>query len=96
MPAGDCYIELLQPTVGPEAPVGGDLARRLEKYGEGFCRLGLWVDGLEEEKKRLREVGLPVIDPGEYGGAAEEMGSRMVFVHPKATHGVLIELDQQT
>ena len=95
-PAGDCYIELLQPTVGPEEPVGGDLARRLEKYGEGFCRLGLWVDGLEEEITRLKELGLPVIDPGEYGGAAEEMGARMAFVHPKATHGVLIELDQQT
>ena len=94
--AGDCYIELLQPTVGTEAPVGGDLARRLEKYGEGFCRLGLWVDGLEEEVKRLRDAGFPLVDPGEYGGAAEEMGSRMVFVHPRATHGVLIELDEQT
>jgi methylmalonyl-CoA epimerase len=93
--AGDCYIELLQPTVGPEAAVGGDLARRLEKYGEGFCRLGLWVDGLDAEIKRLREIGLPVIDPGEFGGAAEEMGARMAFIHPKATHGVLIELDQQ-
>ena len=94
--AGDCYIELLQPTVGPEAPVGGDLARRLEKYGEGFCRLGLWVEGLEEEIERLKESGVPVIDPGEYGGAAEEMGARMAFIHPRATHGVLIELDQQT
>ncbi|UCG82583.1 MAG: VOC family protein [Dehalococcoidia bacterium] len=93
--AGECYIELLQPTVGPEAPIGGDLARRLEKYGEGFCRLGLWVDELEAEIKRLGEIGLPVIDPGEYGGATEEMGARMAFIHPKATHGVLIELDQQ-
>ena len=93
--AGDCYIELLQPTVGPEAPVGGDLARRLEKYGEGFCRLGLWVEGLEEEIERLKASGVPVIDPGEYGGAAEGMGARMAFIHPRATHGVLIELDQQ-
>jgi len=92
---GDCFIELLQPTVGPEAPVGGDLARRLEKYGEGFCRLGLWVDGLDEEIKRLKEAQVPVIDAGDYGGVAEGMGARMVFVHPKATHGVLIELDQQ-
>jgi len=42
-PLGDCSIELLQPTVGSDAPVGGDLARRLEKYGEGVCRLGHYV-----------------------------------------------------
>jgi len=94
-PIGDCSIELLQPTVGPDAPVGGDLARRLEKYGEGVCRLGLWVDNLDEEIKRLRERGFPIVDTGEYGKIGEEMGARMVFIHPKATHGVLIELDQQ-
>ena len=94
-PIGDCSIELLQPTVGPDAPVGGDLARRLEKYGEGVCRLGLWVDNLDEEIKRLRERGFPIVDTGEYGKIGEEMGARMVFIHPKATHGVLIELDEE-
>jgi len=85
----------LQPTVGPDAPVGGDLARRLEKYGEGVCRLGLRVDNLDEEIRRLKEKGFPVIDPGEYGKIGEEMGARMAFIHPRATHGVLIELDQE-
>jgi methylmalonyl-CoA/ethylmalonyl-CoA epimerase len=93
-PLGDCSIELLQPTVGPDAPVGGDLARRLEKYGEGVCRLGLWVDDLEKEIKRLEGKGFLIIDTGEYGKIGEEMGARMAFIHPKATHGVLIELDQ--
>jgi methylmalonyl-CoA/ethylmalonyl-CoA epimerase len=94
-PLGDCSIELLQPTVGQDAPVGGDLARRLAKYGEGVCRLGLWVDNLDKEIVRLKEKGFPIIDTGGYGEIGEEMGARMAFIHPKATHGVLIELDQQ-
>lgn len=94
--AGNCYIELLQPTVGPEEPLGGDLARRLEKYGEGVCRLGLWVDEFDGEIGRLKEHGIQVIDPGGYGDIAEGMGAKMAFVHPKTTHGVLVELDQQT
>ncbi len=94
-PLGDCSIELLQPTVGTDAPVGGDLARRLEKYGEGVCRLGLWVDNLDKEIKRLKKKGFPIVDTGEYGKIGKEMGARMAFIHPKATHGVLIELDQE-
>ena len=93
-PIGGCAIELLQPTVAPDAPVGGDLARRLEKYGEGVCRLGLWVDNLDEEIKRLKQEGFPIADTGEYGKIGEGMGARMAFIHPKATHGVLIELDE--
>ena len=94
-PLGDCSIELLQPTVGPEDPVGGSLGRWLEKRGEGLCRLGLWVDNMEEEVKRLKESGVQVIESGEYGRIGEEMGAKMAFIHPKSTLGVLIELDQQ-
>ncbi len=94
-PVGDCSIELLQPTVGPEDPVGGGLARWLDKQGEGFCRLGLWVDNMDEEVRRLKESGARVIDSGEYGTIGEEHGARMAFIHPKSTLGVLIELDQQ-
>ena len=95
LPVGSCSIELLQPTVGTDAPVGGDLARRLGKYGEGVCRLGLWVDNLDKEIVRLKKKGFPIVDTGEYGKIGEEMGARMALIHPKATHGVLIELDQQ-
>lgn len=94
-PLGDCYIELLQPTVGPEDPVAGNLARWLQKRGEGLCRLGLWVENIEEEVKRLSESGVRVIQSGEYGTIGEEMGAKMAFIHPKSTLGVLIELDQQ-
>ena len=95
-PLGDCSIELLQPTAGPEAPIGGDLARWLQKRGEGFCRLGLWVENMDEETRRIKEKGMKVIDSGEYGRIGEEWGARTAFVHPKSTLGVLVELDQQT
>jgi len=86
---------LLQPTAKSDAPVGGDLARRLEKYGEGVCRLGLWVDNLDKEIKRLKQQGFPIVDTGDYGKIGAEMGARMAFIHPRATHGVLVELDAE-
>jgi len=95
-PVEGCSVELLQPTVGPEAEVGGDLARLLAKRGEGFCRLGVWVDNLDGETARLREAGFGVADPGDYGDIGEGMGARMAFVHPKSASGVLVELDQRT
>jgi hypothetical protein len=95
LPLGNCSVELLQPTVGPEAPVGGDLARWMAKRGESFCRLGLWVDDVDREVERLEESGVRVVNTGDYGRIGEELGARMAFVHPRSTHGVLIELDQR-
>lgn len=37
LPLGGCSIELLQPTASQDDPVGGDLARWLDKRGEGFA-----------------------------------------------------------
>ena len=92
---GSCSIELLQTTVGGDDTVGGGLARWLDRRGEGFCRLGLRVDNIYEEVKRLTESGVKVIDSGEYGEIGEQLGARMAFIHPKSTLGVLVELDQQ-
>jgi Cdc6-like AAA superfamily ATPase len=50
------------------------------------------VDNLEEEIKRLKEKGFPIVDTGAYGKIGEEMGARMAFIHPRATHGVLVEV----
>ena len=95
LPLGGCSIELLQPTASPDAPTGGDLARWLDRRGEGFCRLGLRVDDLDGEIRRLEYAGVQVTSTGEYGRIGEELGARMAFVHPRSTFGVLIELDQQ-
>ena len=94
-PLGGCSIELLQPTVGPDDPIGGSLARWLEGRGEGFCRLGLWVDNIDKEVKRLKESGVRVMYSVEYGEIGEHLGARRAFVHPKSTLGILVELDQR-
>jgi methylmalonyl-CoA/ethylmalonyl-CoA epimerase len=95
-PVEGCPVELLQPTVGPEAELGGDLARLLAKRGEGFCRLGVWVDDLDAEAARLNEAGFSIVDPGNYADIGKGMNARMAFVHPKSASGVLVELDQRT
>jgi methylmalonyl-CoA/ethylmalonyl-CoA epimerase len=53
------------------------------------------VENLDEEIARLKEQGFSIVDTGEYGKIGEEMGARMAFIHPKATRGVLIELDEE-
>ena len=58
--------------------------------------MGLWVDDLDKETKRLKKKGFQIVDTNEYGKIGQKMGARIAFIHPRPTHGVLIELDQQT
>ncbi len=81
---GEDQIELMQP-YAPESPV----ARFIERRGEGVQYIGLEVSNIDEaldELKRKR-VRLTSEEPVEYSN-----GSRWVFVHPKAMHGVLLAL----
>ncbi|HEY3130662.1 MAG TPA: methylmalonyl-CoA epimerase [Acidobacteriota bacterium] len=84
---GDAYIELLEAT-SPESPV----ARFIEKRGEGFHHLTLEVDDIDAELGRLRTMGVKLIDERARLGAR---GSRIAFIHPQSTGGILIELCQQ-
>jgi methylmalonyl-CoA epimerase len=60
----------------------------LEKRGEGLHHICLEVDDIEEELNELKAKGAPVLDQ-QPRIAAE---GRAVFVHPKGTSGVLLEL----
>lgn len=80
--AGNAIIELLQP-VGEE----GVVAKFLEKRGEGFHHLCYEVDDINAEIAALKSKGIEVI--GEPRPGAEGMS---VFLHPRGTHGVLVEL----
>jgi methylmalonyl-CoA/ethylmalonyl-CoA epimerase len=82
--AGDVAIELLAPT-GPETPVGRFLARR----GPGLHHLAFAVDDLEAEVARLAAAGASFVDPAPRAGRG---GSRVVFLRPAWTGGVLVEL----
>jgi methylmalonyl-CoA/ethylmalonyl-CoA epimerase len=76
-------IELIEPTV-PDS----NLAKFLEKRGEGLHHICLEVDDIEVALQEMQERGAPVLDQ-EPRVAAE---GRAIFVHPKGTNGVLLEL----
>lgn len=82
---GNTTIELLQP-VGDK----GAVAKFLERRGEGIHHLCLEVDDINSEVEFLRASGVEVI--GSPGPGAEGIS---VFLHPKTTQGVLIELVQK-
>jgi methylmalonyl-CoA/ethylmalonyl-CoA epimerase len=82
--AGDVEIELLEPT-SPESKV----ARFLERRGEGIHHLSFYVTHLETALARAEAQGLELIDRTPREGA---LGTRVAFLHPRSTRGVLIEL----
>lgn len=80
---GGSEIELIEPT-NPDS----SLARFLEKRGEGLHHICLEVADIETSLREMQEKHVPVLDQ-EPRQAAE---GRAVFLHPKGTHGVLLEL----
>ncbi|MBX5491825.1 MAG: methylmalonyl-CoA epimerase [Chloroflexi bacterium] len=84
--AGASQIELLEP-LRPDSVVGKFLARR----GEGLHHICLEVDDIEASLAELAAQGVELIDRTPRQGAE----GRVAFIHPRATHGVLIELVQK-
>lgn len=84
---GESRIELLEPT-GDDSP----LAKFLEKNGEGTHHVAYEVDDLVATLARLNAAGVRLIDEVPRRGAH---GSRIAFLHPKASGGVLTELCQR-
>ncbi len=80
-------IELLVATA-PDSPI----AKYIEKKGEGIQHIALRVDNLEEALSDLKAKGVRLIDEKPRKGAG---GAKIAFLHPKATHGVLLELCQR-
>lgn len=85
---GETRIELLEP-LGTDSPI----ASFLEKRGEGIHHIALEVDGIEERLSLLSEKGVRLIHENPKQGAH---GTRIAFLHPKATWGVLYELCEPT
>jgi methylmalonyl-CoA epimerase len=77
-------IELLEP-LGSDSPV----AKFLETRGEGVQHLALRVRNIEAVLEDFKKKGLALIDEKPRSGAE---GSKVAFVHPKSTRGVLLEL----
>ena len=84
VPIGDTNIELVMSTT-EEGIMKGYIAKR----GEGIHHLAFEVDDVDAAVAELKEKGVPLTADEARPGAH---GSKIIFLHPKATHGVLIEL----
>ncbi|MFH4963870.1 methylmalonyl-CoA epimerase [Gaetbulibacter sp. M235] len=84
---GSNKIELLEAT-NPESPI----AKFIDRKGEGIHHIAFDVDDIVEEVKRLVNEGFIVLNETPKKGADNKL---VVFLHPKATNGVLIELCQE-
>ena len=80
----DTRIELLEPT-GPDTPVG----RFIERKGEGIQQLAISVPDIRKTIEKLTEMGVIMINSEPQIGHG---GSKIAFVHPSSSGGVLIEL----
>ena len=81
---GESRIELLEPT-RPDSPI----EKFMSKRGEGLHHIAVRVDNIEEALDRLKTAGARLIDSVPRRGAHN---TRVAFIHPSSTHGVLLEL----
>ena len=83
---GDAHVELLTPVSAESA-----VARFLERSGPGMHHVAYRTRDIDATLLRLRESGVRLIDEQPRGGIRD---SRVAFVHPKSTGGVLTEIVQ--
>jgi methylmalonyl-CoA/ethylmalonyl-CoA epimerase len=81
---GDSHVELLRP-LGPDTAVG----KFLERRGPGLHHVAYGTDDIDSALDAVRGAGLRLIDERPRTGIR---GSRVAFLHPKSTGGVLTEL----
>ena len=84
--AGDTSVEFLEPTSDDST-----LAKFIRERGEGLHHIAFEVDDIEKTTDELRMLGFRFI----YDKPADgKFGSRVNFMHPKSTGGILVELTQ--
>jgi methylmalonyl-CoA/ethylmalonyl-CoA epimerase len=81
---GDGHVELLRP-LGPDTAVG----KYLERKGPGLHHVAYAVDDIDSTLASLRDAGLELIDSEARAGIRD---SRVAFLHPRSTGGVLTEI----
>jgi len=78
-------LELLEPLPG------SNMAKVLEKRGEGLHHITFDVDNVDKELSRLSGRGIELIDKKSRPG----LEGMVAFIHPKSIRGVLVELCQK-
>lgn len=84
---GPNKIELLG-ALNEDSPI----AKYIAKKGEGIHHIAFAVDDIVAEMERLKKEGFTVLNEQPKKGADNK---RVVFLHPKTSHGVLVELCQE-
>lgn len=79
---GDVGFELMEST-SPD----GEVAKFIERRGEGVTIVRLNVDNTREAMDKLMEKGYPII-----GGARSFRDCEYAFIHPEKMNGVLLEI----
>jgi len=83
---GESKIELLEAT-NPDSTI----AKYIEKKGQGIHHIAFAVDDIKAEVERLKAEGFTVLNETPKKGADNKW---VVFLHPKSSNGVLVELCQ--
>jgi len=86
VPVGESKLELLEATA-PDSPI----AKYVEKRGPGLHHITLRVEDIHAALAELKARGAKLVDEQPRPGAE---GALVAFIHPAATHGVLVELKQ--
>jgi methylmalonyl-CoA/ethylmalonyl-CoA epimerase len=81
---GEGHVELLRP-LAPDTPVGKFLAAK----GEGLHHVAYAVDDIDGALVRIAAAGIELIDREPRTGIRD---SRVAFLHPRSTGGVLTEI----
>ena len=83
---GGAHVELLTPVAADSA-----VARFLERSGPGMHHVAYRTEDIDAALARLSEAGVRMLDEQPRAGIR---GSRVAFLHPKSTGGVLTEIVQ--
>ncbi len=81
---GEGHVELLSP-LGPDTPVG----KYLDERGPGLHHVAYAVADIDETLGELKQSGIELIDSEPRQGIRD---SRVAFLHPRSTGGVLTEI----
>lgn len=88
LPVGEAEVELVKPTTGDSG-----VARYLKKRGPGIHHICFEVDNIDSCLAILKKRQIRLINEEAIIGTG---GKRIAFIHPEATHGVLVELYELT
>ncbi len=84
---GESKIELLEAANDESA-----ISKFIDKKGEGIHHIAFGVEDIKFEIERLKKEGFIFISEEPKEGADNKL---VVFLHPKSTNGVLVELCQE-